>query len=221
MLASKTDAKGQAFTYFYDIYNRLDHINLGGTLLRQFIYDTNTLDSTFSGPYTRGRLLAVQNAQFTPGSSGATEFTEMYSYTVAGQPNKKRLQANVTATAYPYPVSTANLDAAYTYDTEGKMTSVSYHNAGPTYTYSFDSMGRPIGLTDQNNYAAVSGGQYGPSNQMLSLNYFGVSESRTYNTLMQLTNVTIPGQQRSPITIQPAQTTARSVPKQTPSAARP
>src|ERR1700730_18534614 len=29
------------------------------------------------------------------------------------------------------------------YDTEGKMTSVSYPNAGPTYTYSFDSIGRP------------------------------------------------------------------------------
>jgi hypothetical protein len=118
----------------------------------------------------------------------------MYSYTIAGQPNKKRLQANLTATAYPYPVYTANLDASYTYDTEGKMTSVSYPNAGPTYTYSFDSLSRPTGLTDQNNYAAVSGAQYAPSNQMLSLNYFGVTESRTYNTLMQLTNITIPGQ---------------------------
>jgi hypothetical protein len=66
------------------------------------------------------------------------------------------------------------------------MTSVSYPNAGPTYTYSFDSISRPIGLTDQNHYAAVSSVQYAPSDQMLSLNYFRVSESRTYNTLMQL-----------------------------------
>ncbi len=36
--------------------------------------------------------------------------------------------------------------------------------------------------------------QYGSANQVLSLNYFGASESRTYNTLVQLTNVTIPGQ---------------------------
>ena len=193
LLASKTDAKGQAFTYFYDIYNRLYQIKLNGSVLRTFIYDTNNLDGTFT-TYGAGRLVAVQNAQFTPGSSNPTEFTEMYSYTIAGQPNKKRLQTNLTATVYPYPVYTANLDAAYTYDTEGKMTSVSYPNAGPTYTYSFDSVSRPIGLTDQNNYAAVSSVQYAPSNQMLSLNYFGVSESRTYNTLMQLTNVTIPGQ---------------------------
>ena len=198
LLASKTDAKGQAFTYQYDSYNRLHQIFVGGVLLRTFIYDTNTLDGSFSGPYTSGRLVAVQNAQFTPGSSNPTEFTEMYSYTIAGQPNKKRLQTNLTALAYPYPVYTANLNAAYTYDTEGKMTSVSYPNAGPTYTYSFDSISRPIGLTDQNNYAAVSGVQYGGScalaNQLSSMSYFGVTESRCYNTRMQLTNVTVAGQ---------------------------
>ena len=95
-------------------------------------------------------------------------------------------------------MATYNLNAAYTYDTEGKMTSVSYPNAGPTYTYSFDSMSRPIGLTDQNNYAAVSGVQYGGScalaNQLSSMSYFGVTESRCYNTQMQLTNVTVAGQ---------------------------
>jgi len=71
-------------------------------------------------------------------------------------------------------------------------------NAGPTYAYSFDSMSRPIGLTDQNNYAAVSGVQYGGScalaNQLSSMSYFGVTESRCYNTQMQLTNVTVGGQ---------------------------
>ena len=58
-----------------------------------------------------------------------------------------------------------DLDAAYSYDTEGKMTSVNYPTtysyvypnlvatAGPTYTYSYDSASRPIGLTGQNNYA--------------------------------------------------------------------
>jgi RHS repeat-associated protein len=198
LLASKTDAKGQVFTYSYDGYNRLHQIFVGGVLLRTFMYDTNSLDGTFtSNGY--GRLVAVQNAQFTPGSSNPTEFTEMYSYTIAGQPNKKRLQTNLTATAYPYPVYTANLDAAYTYDTEGKMTSVSYPNAGPTYTYSFDSMSRPIGLTDQNNYAAVSNVQYGGgscalANELSSMSFFGVTESRCYNTRMQLTNVTVAGQ---------------------------
>jgi RHS repeat-associated protein len=194
LLVTKTDAKGQVFSYSYDGYNRLTQIILGSTVLRTFIYDSNTLDGSFTS-YGAGRLVAVQNAQFTPGSSNPTEFTEMYSYTQAGQPNKKRLQTNLTGLAYPYPVYTANLDTAYTYDTEGKMTSVSYPNAGPTYTYSFDNMSRPTGLTDQNNYAAVSGVQYGganaPANELSSMGYFGVTETRTYNTLMQMTNVTV------------------------------
>lgn len=54
-------------------------------------------------------------------------------------------QVNRTGLSYPYPVYTANLDTSYSYDTEGKMKSVSYPNAGPAYTYSFDSMSRPSG----------------------------------------------------------------------------
>ena len=191
LLASKTDANGQAFTYDYDGYNRLWHIYLNGTLFRQFYYDTNPLDGTFSGPYTAGRLVAVKNAQFTPGSSNPTQFIEMYSYTIAGQPNQKRLQVNLTGLS-------ANLDAAYSYDTEGKMKTVSYPNAGPTYRYAFDGMDRPTGLTDQTNYAAVSGVQYGGTNQppdlLTSMSFFGVTETRQYNTLRQLTNITVPGQ---------------------------
>ena len=47
-MISKTDAKGQVFQYYYDGYNRLQQIILGGTVLRTFIYDTNTLDGSFS-----------------------------------------------------------------------------------------------------------------------------------------------------------------------------
>jgi RHS repeat-associated protein len=65
--------------------------------------------------------------------------------------------------------------------------------AGPTYTYSADTMGRPTGLTDQSNNVVVSGVVYGgacaPSNQMSSITYFGYTESRCYNTLGQLTNL--------------------------------
>jgi hypothetical protein len=123
---------------------------------------------------------AVQHPSFTPGAAGI-QFNEMYSYTQAGQPNKKRLQVNETP-PYPYATQTRNLDAVYTYDSEGKMTSVNYPTtygfvypnlvptAGPTYTCSLDSMSRPMGLTDQNNYAAVSNVQYGgacaPANQL-------------------------------------------------------
>jgi hypothetical protein len=54
-------------------------------------------------------------------------------------------------------------------------------------------MSRAIGLTDQNNYAAVSNVQYGgvcaPANQLSSMSYFGGTETRCYNSLMQLTSL--------------------------------
>src|SRR6202007_1353266 len=62
--------------------------------------------------------------------------------------------------------------------------------AGPTYTYSFDSVHRYNGLTDQNSNVLASGVQYGPSSELLSLNYAGMTETRQFNNLVQLTQLT-------------------------------
>jgi len=96
-----------------------------------------------------------------------------------------------------------NLDTAYTYDTEGRTTAVTYPSTfsytqsgtkttttGPKYTYSFDAMDRPIGMTDQNNNTDVSNVTYNAANQFLTLNYFGVTETRQYNNLNQMTSLT-------------------------------
>ncbi len=232
-LHTKTDAKSQVFTYSYDGYKRLTQIQVGSTVLRTFMYDTNTLDSTFSGSYTAGRLVAVQNLAFTPqgyvsgqggsniqqgyqagqGASNVTvpspvEFTEMYGYTQAGLTSKKRLQVNETFHWFVNNIAqqsaqTLNLDAAYTYDIEGRVTSVNYPttyswngsqlvaSGGPTYTYSFDAMDRPTGLKDQSNNTAVSNVSYNPANQLLSISYFGTNESRQYNNLNQMTSLTV------------------------------
>lgn len=148
----------------------------------------------------------MQNAQFNaPGACAVTalQFTEMYGYKQSGQVSGKRLQANETLTGGI--VKTLNMDAAYTYDSEGKMTSVAYPTtyawngsalvptSGPTYTYSFDAMDRATGLTDQNNNTAVSGVQYNAANQFLAINYFGASETGTFNSLNQLSLLTIAG----------------------------
>jgi len=97
-LATKKDANGNSFSYTYDNYKRLTQITVGGKVLRTFIYDTNTLDSTFSGSYTKGRLVAVQHPAFTGAGSGSypssIQFNEMYAYTQAGLVNGKRLQTN-------------------------------------------------------------------------------------------------------------------------------
>src|SRR5271163_4372867 len=86
---------------------------------------------------------------------------------------------------------------------EGKTASVNYPTTyswngssrvtatGPTYTYLFDPMDRPMTLTDQGNNTAVSNATYNPANQLLGLTYFGTSESRIYNSLNQMTTLAV------------------------------
>jgi RHS repeat-associated protein len=104
-----------------------------------------------------------------------------------------------------YTPRTLNMDAAYTYNNEGKMTSVNYPETwswqgqngplvstpGPTYTYSFDAMYRPTGLTDQNSNTVVNNVTYNAANQLSTFN----TETRTYNNLNQMTQLTITGSQ--------------------------
>ena len=215
---TKTDAKSQVFTYSYDSYKRLTQVQVGSTVLRTFMYDTNTLNSTYSGQYTQGRLVAVQNQAFTPqgyvaGQGGSNisvpssmQFVEMYAYTQAGLTSGKRLQVQETFKWYvnnnlQTSTDTLNMDGTYTYNNEGKMTSVNYPStyawngtqfvttSGPTYTYSFDAMYRPMGLTDQNNNTIVNSVSYNAANQLLTFN----TETRSYNNLNQMTRLTITG----------------------------
>jgi len=88
-LATKTDALNQQFSYTYDSYKRITQINLGQTVIRQFYYDSNPVDSTFSQNIA-GRLAAVQNAPTTNGDT----FIEMY---VSVRPTQGRLQSRVFA----------------------------------------------------------------------------------------------------------------------------
>ena len=114
-------------------------------------------------------------------------------------------------TSIPQPpvVEALNLDAGYTYDNEGAMTGISYpvtvqasadlypvrqNVAGPSYTYSLDTMHRATGMTDQSSAVVVSGVQYGAANELLSMSYAGISESRTYNSMFQMTAMTVGGQ---------------------------
>src|SRR5271154_864006 len=51
-------------------------------------------------------------------------------------------------------------------------------------------MDRPTGLTDQSNNTDVSSVTYNAANQLLGLSYLGTAETRTYNNLNQMTNLT-------------------------------
>jgi YD repeat-containing protein len=62
---------------------------------------------------------------------------------------------------------------------------------GPTYTYAYDGMGRPVSLVDNQPTPEtwVSNVQYGISGELLNISYAGTSETRTYNSRLQLTSV--------------------------------
>ncbi len=154
LAATKTDAKSQQLAYTYDGYNRLSQVSTAGSALRTYYYDANPFDPAFS-QYTLGRLAAILHA---PSPIG--QFIDMYSYTLPGQPSKKRMQFNQTlyGDGGTNPVSRSlNIDAGYGYDSEGKMTSVSYPSTytisddfypvqvahpGRVYSYSYDTMHR-------------------------------------------------------------------------------
>ena len=142
-LATKTDAKGQQVQYTYDSYKRVTQIRRynpsGGQLYEDtcqqenYSYDTNPYDGSFS-QYSLGRLTAVQykGGSQTLGGYCGTTFTEMYSYSQAGGAVKKRLRIN--RTVYPYGSQNVDLDSAYAYDGEGRLTSTQYPSTWAIYS---------------------------------------------------------------------------------------
>jgi YD repeat-containing protein len=117
----------------------------------------------------------------------------MYSYTQGGLVTKKRLSVLNSAG------QTTSLDTSQTYDSQGRLLTVKYPDTwlnfsvqtGPTYTYAYDGMGRPISLTDNqtNPVTWVNNVTYGLSGELLTLN----QETRTCNSRRQLTNITVSG----------------------------
>ena len=113
-----------------------------------------------------------------------TPFSYMYSYNQAGR---------VTAQHMSYSNDAVQFDAAYGWDTEGRMTSINY---GPQYQLTYDANGRLGGMSGSDLTMTAS---YGPAGEMLGLSYQGrismdhYSETRTYNPMLQLTRMTVTG----------------------------
>ena len=137
----RTDALGQQTRYTYDAYGRLTEVQhwAGSPLVEQtqqrvdYYYDSNPLNGSYS-QYAWGRLTAMT---FTDERTGGP-FSYMYSYNQAGR---------VTAQHMDYDRGTGNavnFDAAYTWDQEGRMTSINY---GPQYTLTYDANGRLGGMS--------------------------------------------------------------------------
>jgi RHS repeat-associated protein len=188
---------------FFDLTNTGNFSNL----LRTYSYDTNPYDANYS-QNSAGRLTAIQYGAINydvvfDAAPGSTTFTDMFSYWPAGNVAGKRLRVTKVA---PYPngqnhtqTAVGDLNMAYAYNYEGKLTSVTYptdaSGTTPQFTYSYDNMMRPVGMTDQTNASIVSGVQYGVANELKQMTYIGgATETRQYNSLLQLTDISGLGQ---------------------------
>ncbi len=195
LLATKTDAKGHHVRYGYDSAKRLTLVQYYPTVNAnedtwarvEISYDTNPYDANYS-EYALGRMTARKY------TVNGRLFTEMYGYTAAGLPNKKRLRISQTfEESYPPSVVSQDLEASWEYDNEGKMVSVTYPSAmvgvppyvqqgnGATYTTAYDAMGRPVSMG-----SLVTNATYGPAGELLTMTGV-VNETRSYNSRLQLT----------------------------------
>jgi hypothetical protein len=81
----------------------------------------------------------------------------------------------------------------HTYDNQGAQTSVAYPlpqgGLPSSFTYTLDAMERPTALTDNNGIVRASGVTYNAANQTTGASYLQWSEARTYNSLLQLTQI--------------------------------
>lgn len=209
LLQSKTDAKNQQTQYSYDSYGRVTQVRHYvwnfATLVEDVCqqvnlsYDSNPYATGFN--YLSGRLAARKyQACLAPYGQQplTTTFYDMFGYTQAGQVTQKRLRTERTfSEPYPYPPQTVNadLDGAWSYDSEGRVSRVTYptgHDTGggtlggQAYTYGYDSMGQ-LNTMQNPSYQIVTGVTYGPAGEVLTLAGI-LNETRSYNSRLQLTS---------------------------------
>jgi YD repeat-containing protein len=128
----------------------------------------------------------------------------LYSYNQAGRVTSQEMALQTSTSRFlvsPWLIFTA----AYQWDNEGRMTSMQYpavtEGGGlwtpPTAGYTYDANGRMSGMTwDLGNGGGpqpFASATYGPAGEMLTLWYGAGTETRTYNSLLQLTSQVVPG----------------------------
>ena len=109
------------------------------------------------GAVLRGQLQFLCIPSGTP--SGCDLLQEWYSYDAAGASLSKTLQVTRGG-------SSGSLTASWTYDSEGRVTAVTYPTSsgasGSNYTFAYDTMGRLNTMTDTiNSHTLISGMTYG------------------------------------------------------------
>ena len=220
--ATCSDGFGKTTQYSYDAYSRVTRIqrfpeSLPEDLCQRtdFTYDTTVLPGgnawgrvgqSSTGAPSCTVILSVNGTS----STKQRQYTEQYSYNSLGQPVQKRL--NELMSTDNGPVSTRYWDMFFTYSgtAEKLLGSVQYPDTkdvngtvihtGYTVSYSYDQMGRQIGMSyppypgENSSPLVVTGATYNAANQLLvaSMTYNSLqrlSQERTYNSLNQLESV--------------------------------
>ncbi len=148
-LSFKRDAKNQLMEYAYDTYGRVlslrkylpptSGLNAPGNYGPEAVCEavTFTYDNPLDAGYQAnvwGRLSTVEyagkdcNSAWQTGLHAGNKYVEMYSYNVAGQVLKKRLRLkrNIQMTGGGSVARSADLDAEWAYDSEGRMNQTKY-----------------------------------------------------------------------------------------------
>ena len=219
-VTQRIDALNQKTQYTYDSYERLtlvQHYTWGnppGCLQNcvaqwneqaqqdvNYYYDTPVFND-YTQTNTWGRLSAVVfHAQGVAGYP-EPDFAYGYNYNQAGRVTGNRML--MTQGSYHL-----DLQGQYAWDNQGRMTSMTYPS-GPVMTTQFDAIGRPSSMSETACIPPGGGGPcsnqtwtagiatYGSANQLLTVGSGGitgvstasVSETRTYNNMLQLTHLT-------------------------------
>ena len=189
----RTDAKNQQTRYSYDAYGRLTTVqhytpNSQGRQQEQpaqdvnYYYDSNPFVGGFS-QNAWGRLAAVTFNNVQDASwNYVPSMYYMYSYNQAGRVTNQRMTYSFQPGGSLATV--VNWDATYTWDNQGRMTSLGYPANGPQYAYQYDNMGRLSGMTENGNAMATA--TYTAIGQVSQLTYDNLTESRAYDPVMQL-----------------------------------
>ena len=178
----RVDAKGQVTTYEYDTAGRLTTVRHYPVQWQEdtgqrvsYTYDTQSLVPGYTENGT-GRVAAVE---FMAGGISGKAMRYVYKYNAAGRVTGRKMQVD-RGSGYWY-----DIDVGYTWDNEGRVTALA-HPDGSNYSYTFDAMGRLSGMSGGGTASAT----YGVAGQLTGLSYLGVTETRAYNDVLQMTRLT-------------------------------
>ena len=185
-LWGKTDANGQLTVYGYDASKRVTSVHVypygwsygeDPCQLVTYGYDAGTngqgrLTSTAYGLPNPGSGSPLSGT--CTGTANGYAYQEPYAYDAPGQVTNKTFTLTTNYPGWGGSPAVASIGIGYTYDSVGRLSTVTYptptlYGTPPTYTYGYDSMSRPVSLTDGGGTPWVQSGQYDAAGRMTSM----------------------------------------------------